>query len=308
MPSPPGRHSVKLVSHVNADGDLIRAWLDHYLALGVGSFHLIVHGPRPENARLYELAGSYPIHVEDAYQGEFLSDEKHRRLSRLLKRFRGQWILVVDSDEFVELPLRSVQSTIRALQVFGSNVLAAPMVQRLRVDGSLESPEVVDNPFGYFPLCSVDLYQQMGVRAETGKFPLFLCGDSTELVTGGNHAPPTGSVTALSFLQGVTHHFKWRRAVLQRLDRRIGSSHPWRHESAGYRGYLEQHGFRVPIENAFVYSRDELIRRGLLRCVSVRGVVRHAVGRSVQRLPGAGALVQRFRQAGRISTERPSKA
>ena len=36
--------TVDLVCHVRGDGDLLHAWLDHYLALGVTRFHFIAHG------------------------------------------------------------------------------------------------------------------------------------------------------------------------------------------------------------------------------------------------------------------------
>ena len=48
--------SLKLFSHVNADSDLIEAWLRYYLRLGMDEFHLILHGPAQENQRLLELA------------------------------------------------------------------------------------------------------------------------------------------------------------------------------------------------------------------------------------------------------------
>jgi hypothetical protein len=46
----------RLISHVNRDDDLIEAWLQHYLKLGVDSFHLIAHGGREQNQRLFEIA------------------------------------------------------------------------------------------------------------------------------------------------------------------------------------------------------------------------------------------------------------
>src|SRR5919108_3911976 len=95
---------VRLVSHINGDGDLLRAWLDYYLRLGITSFHVIAHGERAENETLFALQASYPIVIEDAYHGEFLSEEKRRRIAALLRRLRGQWVVLVDSDEFIELP------------------------------------------------------------------------------------------------------------------------------------------------------------------------------------------------------------
>ena len=55
--------SVRLISHVNRDDDLIEAWLQHYLALGVTSFHLIAHGGVEENQALFGLLERYPIEI-----------------------------------------------------------------------------------------------------------------------------------------------------------------------------------------------------------------------------------------------------
>jgi hypothetical protein len=277
---------LSVVSHVNGDGDLLEAWLKYYRRLGVSSFHLVVHGPREENERLYALKDSHPVIIEDAYEGPFEPEEKKRRLNSLLARMRGRWLLVVDSDEFVEFPYPTISATIRRLRLVGRNALFAPMVQHLSSDGSLDSPEVVEDPFRIFPLCSVDLYQIMGVQASISKWPLFFCTNQTLLREGGNHNCPAGN-TASSML-GVTHHFKFRRSVSQRLDRRIHSAHPWRHESVQFQKYLESHANRLPTTGAFAYSRDELLRRGLLRKFTSMTVFRHVL-RSTGRLLGKDA-------------------
>ena len=63
--------SLRLFSQVNDDSDLIEAWLNYYLRLGVDSFHLIVHGPPADNQKLLAIKAKYPITFEDAYQGPF---------------------------------------------------------------------------------------------------------------------------------------------------------------------------------------------------------------------------------------------
>src|SRR5262249_20503147 len=151
------------------------------------SFYLIVHGPKQENERLFNLQHSFPVIVEEEYEGPFDSHEKKRRLNRLLAKLRGQWILLVDSDEFVELPYRRLSTTIRMLELAEANVLFAPLLQHLTPDGSLDNPEVIKDPFATFPLCSVDLYQRMGVNASISKYPLFYCTEGTSLSDGGNH-------------------------------------------------------------------------------------------------------------------------
>src|SRR5262249_22909496 len=163
----------------------------------------------------------------------------------LLGRMRDRWILVVDSDEFVEFPYATVGATISMLRLTGRNALFAPMVQRLTPDGSLDTPEVITDPFRAFPLCSVDLYDRMGVKAAISKWPLFYCTAQTLLRDGGNHSCPSGNLG--SSMQGVTHYFKFRRSVALRLDKRIHSVHPWRHESVGFQGYLENHANRLPL-------------------------------------------------------------
>jgi hypothetical protein len=255
---------MKLISHVNGDGDLLDAWFRHYTALGVRAFHLIVHGPRAENTRLFDLLGSHPIHIEDEYEGEFHSTEKLRRMNLVLSRLRGEWIVLVDSDEFLELPYSSLQKTARVLERLRADVLPAPFLQRLTIDGSLDTPAVIDDPFRTFPLCSADLYRRMGVDASCTKHPLLFATGSTELYDAGNHGLPFGSRCRLAPVQGVTHHFKWRRTVFERLRARVESAHPWRHESAGFASYLRSHANRLPVEGAFRYSRGELFQRGLL--------------------------------------------
>jgi hypothetical protein len=254
---------LRLISHVNRDGDLLEAWFKYYLRLGVSSFHLIVHGPQEENDRLYALKDSYPVIIEDTYEGPFDSREKKRRLDLLLARMRGQWLLLVDSDEFVEFPYSRINTTIRMLNLARKTALFAPMVQHLTADGSLETPEVIENPFQIFPLCSVGLYEQMGLKASIRKYPLFFCGDQTMLFDGGNHSCPIGN--SFSSLQGATHHFKFRTSVYQRLDSRIHSAHSWRHESVQLQNFLKSNANRLPIDDSFLYSRGELFSRGLLR-------------------------------------------
>ena len=256
---------VILISHVNGDSDLIEAWVRYYVLLGIERFHLIVHGSQEENSKLFEIKNSYPITIEDRYTGTFNIDEKKRRLDAVLAQFTGQWVMLLDSDEFVEFPYANIAETIRQLEFESANLMAAPMVQHITADGSLESPSTIDDPFQRFPLCSVDLYRRMGVKGDIFKFPLFYCAANTRVAEGGNHHPPCGGEPRATFLSGVTHHFKFRRTVSRRLDSRILSDHPWRHESVQFRSYLEEHSNRLPLEGSFVYSREELFRRRLLR-------------------------------------------
>lgn len=269
--------NLKLLSHVNADSDLIEAWLKYYLQLGVERFHLVVHGGPEENSRLFAIKDSYPITIEDTYGGPFLGDDKKNHLDAVLARNTDQWLVLVDSDEFVEFPYRSILKTIQKLNFEQATVMVAPMLQRIKADGALETQPVIDDPFEVFPLCSEDLYQRMGVDASILKYPLFFCRRNTQLEEEGNHHPPRGSESRTSAMRGVTHHFKFRRTVSQRLEKRINSAYLWRHESVQFREYLDSHSNRLPVEGAFPYSRKELFRRGLLRKLGMRNNIRSIV-------------------------------
>lgn len=256
---------MKLISHINGDSDIIEAWVKYYIKLGVDHFHLVVHGTTDQNETLLSIANQYPITIEEMYGGPFACEEKKSRLDAILSRCAGQWVVLADSDEFVEFPYENITATIGALTEANATVMAAPMLQRLTADGTLETPPLIEDPFELFPLCSVTLYRQMGMKGDIFKFPLFFCGQGTSLREEGNHHPPVGYEPRGGGIAGVTHHFKFRRTIAKRIDNMILSEHPWRHESVQFREYLDRHAGRLPLDNAFVYSREELFRRGLLR-------------------------------------------
>jgi hypothetical protein len=210
------------------------------------------------------LRGSYPITIHSSYDSPFDELEKTRRQNEVLSGFLGQWVLVVDSDELVEFPHSFVRNTIRDLEHSGVTCIAAPMLQRLRREGSLESPDVVRDVFREFPICSERLYYLMGSRGLIAKYPLFRCGPETVLQKG-SHLPPIGASVSDAF-QAVTHHFKWKRSAIKRISYMIEVGWPCAEkEAVPYLNHLSSHNFRLPLEDAFTYSRRELFRRGLLR-------------------------------------------
>lgn len=254
----------RLVSHVNRDDDLIEAWLQHYLRLGVASFHLIAHGGREQNRRLFEIADRYPVHILDAYTGVFDPFEKRDRLTWGLSTLGSGWIVLVDSDEFLELPYRSLSTTVNMMRWLRADSLRAPMLQRFAWDGIYTDGGA--RPFDAYPWCSVDLYAQLGQpQAVIDKYPVFELKRNTWLTNGSNHHPPNGHGSRLAPMLGVTHHFKWRPAVQNRLSDRASSTHAYRGESQQYIKFLGESGWRLPTDGTFRYSRRALFTRGLLR-------------------------------------------
>ena len=164
---------LKLLSHVNADSDLVEAWLKYYLQLGVARFHLVVHGGREENSRLFAIKDSYPITIEATYEGPFLGEHKKNHLDAVLARHTEQWLVLVDSDEFVEFPYRNIPKTIQKLNFERATVMAAPMLQRIQADGGLETPPLIDDPFEVMPLMFGGSLPKIGGGGLYSKIPTF---------------------------------------------------------------------------------------------------------------------------------------
>jgi Glycosyl transferase family 2 len=256
--------NVRLISHVNRDDDLIEAWLRHYLRLGVASFHLIAHGGREQNQRLFEIADRYPVHILDTYTGVFDPFEKRDRLAWGLSTLGSGWVVLVDNDEFLELPYRSLSTTVNMMRWLRADALRAPMLQRFAWDGIYV--EGGARPFDAYPWCSVDLYARLGQpQSVIDKYPVFELQRHTRLNSGGNHYPPNGYGSRLAPMLGVTHHFKWRPAVQNRSSERASSTDAYRGESQHYIKFLGESGWRLPTDSTFRYSRRALFIRGLLR-------------------------------------------
>lgn len=256
--------TVRLISHVNRDDDLLEAWVRHYLRLGVSSLHLIAHGGPAQNRTLQAIRNRYPIEIIDEYEGPFDVFEKRERLTRGLASLGPGWVMLVDSDEFVELPYRDVHRTIAVMRWLRADALSAPMLQRFSQTAAADAHET-GHPSDAYPWCSTDLYAQLGQpQAVIDKYPLFQVTRWTALKSGGNHYPPNGYGSRVAPMLGVTHHFKWRSSVRARLLERANSAHPYRGESQQYLAYLDGNDWRLPVRGAFRYSRAELFRRGLL--------------------------------------------
>jgi hypothetical protein len=291
-----------LVSHINRDDDILEPWLQYYLRLGVTRFDFVVHGGREENRTLYSLLDKYPIAIRDEYAGDFDPFEKRDRVTRVLKKLHCRWVILVDSDEFLELPYSSLRRTLRVMEWLRAVQLPAPMLQRFAGDGSIDvGPEA--GVSDAFPWCSTDLYARLGQpQAIITKYPLFRITRTTALRSGGFHYPPNGKGSRTAPMMGVTHHFKWRPAVRDRLELRANSTHPYRGESVQYLSYLSGSAWKLPTDGAFRYSRAELFRRGLLKRASLFDLAFHRC--DISEIAGGKDLVlDRRRRRRRITPE-----
>jgi len=258
---------MKVFCHIAGDEDLLEAWLDHYQSLGATAFYFIVHGPPSENRLLLSGLPGRPIHLVRHYEGPMWEMAKIAWLNRAIASARGEWITVVDSDEFLELPFDDFAQTIEALRRCGSLVLGAPLLQRVPPGGDLAAlPDgAIADPFSQFPLAVPDLCARMGAKPQLAKFPLFFNREDAQ-VTLGCHTLPVRGARQVNAFQGISHHFKWRRNLIQRMNRREIDTFYWsKQEYTIYQRYLDENRHHLPLDGAFVCDRAALWARGLLR-------------------------------------------
>lgn len=264
----PKRHvSVRrLVSFVGQnDSDILPFFLDHYRRLGIGAFHIIVHGTwsKAELAPLY--AGDVTIEgiVSEAYDGEL----RRSALDAVARQFVGEWILVVDADEFMELPYTSLERTIEAMIELGMQELPANLLQRAAPDGVLhtlsEGP-----PEELFTCYDYRLAERMGTEFPVwkSKYTLVRVGPAFCLHQGSHH-PSNGRAAMHVPIRGVLHHFKWRDRLLRSIARQrgeVGKQQGNQEEQNAYHRWLYTNNQRLPTEGLRPCSRSALLREGHL--------------------------------------------
>jgi len=245
------------------DADILPFFLAHYRKLGVSRFLLALHGPWPE-AVLDGLTSNKDVAIWDLLGGIY--DDAHRRsiLNLMAEGEYGRWVLVVDVDEFLELPLQTLPRMIDALELMGEAAMPAFLLQRVTVDGSLPPLDPIlpiesQFPHGYFGLCEA---MQTERPVWKTKYPLAKVTSDFK-IDRGNHWPSVKGAQAHLPIRGVVHHYKWRAALKSALDLTRGPSSN-RDEMASYRHWLNTHGDRLPVAKARLVSRDDLFARGLM--------------------------------------------
>lgn len=261
------------------DRDILPHFLAHYRRLGVTDIHLVLHGTRADRRALLAACAGHPVTVEEEYEAVFQEQDKCRRLTRAVQRYPGEWVLLADADEFLELPYGSLQRTVRALQVLRLRSLSAIMLQRLAEDGALAplpDPETASVE-ALYPLGSVLLNERLDPARQPwrSKYPLFQVGPQTA-VQAGHHLAPEADASHAVPLQAVVHHYKWRRSFLGSLARRSQLAHANAPEIRGYGEALRRCEQRLPLEGSFRPTRAALEARGLLRRPDRRELALHA--------------------------------
>jgi glycosyltransferase involved in cell wall biosynthesis len=234
-----------------------------YRNLGVDRFHLIVHGPWDE-ANLAALAALPGVEITQRLHEPFCKTLKCDAITAVARRSIGEWILIADADEFLELPADGIAGTIAALEAAGIDELYATLIQRVAADGSLPEVGPDSDLDATFPMFHVGLCEDMGLvnPAWRSKYPLARVGPDF-VYQRGNHLPGNRRSVAHAPMRGVLHHFKWRGRLFDAFSRERGEGTNFR-EMAVYRNWLEAHG-RLPMAGAKPCSRAALEAEGWLR-------------------------------------------
>ncbi len=252
---------IAMIGH--GDADILPFFLDHYRKLGIAGFVLAFHGDWSA-AELERLDAEPDLHIWDVLSGEYSDRLRRSVLNAMARSFRDRWIVHADADEFLELPLASLERTVRTLDVLGLDGLPALMVQRQTADGSLPALDPKRDIDAQHPCCNVTLCEDMGLEwpAWKAKYPLMRVTPDFEM-RRGNHLPPNGRPLDHAPIRAVVHHYKWRKALIAALDRPRGEGSNLG-EMAVYRAWLEENDGRLPTDGARRFARADLFRRGFL--------------------------------------------
>ena len=255
---------VSLISMIcHADEDIVPHMIAYYRKIGIVRFRFGLHGTFSNEFLDYIRSQKDIIAIELSAQ---LFSEKFKRdvLSELASPLCGQWVVVCDADEFLELPGSSIFEVVGWMESVGMNALPAFFVQRLSSGGSLVELQKEDTPEALYPLYDFNLCERLGSRPPPWKtkFPLARVTHNFSPLMG-QHWPPNGTSHVHLPIRATLSHFKWRASLRESLSS-PRSLDAGKSESDAYLRYLSSSNWQLPTQHAREYSRREMIERGLL--------------------------------------------
>jgi hypothetical protein len=199
---------MKLFVTVYNDARLLRHFLDHYTAAGVTEF-LIAAAPELKDI-VQEQKGCYKITVFEGLDVRDISSATAVSHMRTLHQQNGEWVVVVDLDEFIELP-ENVQSMAARADHAGATVIRGIMHDRFCLDGQLADVRETS-----------DLSALCPVKSRFVRDVMHGCDHKGVLVKG--HLKPSDGAIHHRFDEEVVHteifeisHYKWITGSLDRL-------------------------------------------------------------------------------------------
>jgi hypothetical protein len=209
--------------------DIFRLWLEYY-AQHVHGFAVVILVEADDNPKEIEaLCRKFEVAYRCCSITHFNPHIAMTALKELVKTVSAEWVIHADSDEFLsELP--ELPMILRQMRKQGADFASAWMADRLAVGGHLRSMDGV--------VTYADLGAAFPVRAAITQYLAQACAYKVVVCrwpcTGNMHGPEPG--LKRRFKRRLTlEHFKWRRGIEVRLQKRISdhaaSGLPWGTES-----------------------------------------------------------------------------
>jgi len=238
----------------NVEPALLRAFVRHYLSLGVSDvllgFHFTDRVPADAAAQLLEVSreeAGEPRHVSRGPWGEQSNGEIR---DRLRAEAGPGWHVIADSDEFHHYPV-SLTETIAEAEAAGRATVEGLLYDRVSRTGELLAPDAGRSLDDTYPLGGFVTHDLV-----SGDSRKVLIARSELVLSSGNHWVPGLRSGAPEAPPLPVHHFKWRAGCQQYLAARMAdfaaSTRPaevsMREECGRVLAHLRTHGGRLAVD------------------------------------------------------------
>jgi hypothetical protein len=230
---------MKLFSVIYNDAALFPHFLRHYTAAGVTQFCIAV---APEFRPVVAAsAAGYSVRLFDGLDvpDSLLAGTAAISAMRRAAQRDGEWVMIVDLDEFIEFPC-AIDAIVETAERQGANVARGIMHDRFAQDGSLPAIEPDTDLAAACPITSRFIRDVMGG-----------CDHKAVLVKG--HLNPADNAAhhlfrderVCSMLLEISH-YKWIAGAVERLrashERVIAAGLPWAVEYRRALDHYDAHG------------------------------------------------------------------
>lgn len=219
--------------------DLLPHFVRWYQRLGLDRFLLVMHGSwSPES--LATIASLPGVECVRQVEGSFCTVLSCAELTAIALRHVGEWTVVVDADEFLEMPVPTLREMVAVLEAAGVDERYASLLQRMAADGSLPEMGADSDRDALFPMMQPGLTEHMGMHPPTwkSKYPFARIGPDF-VYQRCNHLQGNSRSLAHVPVRAVLHHFKWRSRLFDAFTRERGEGEK-AGEMAVYGHYLAE--------------------------------------------------------------------
>jgi hypothetical protein len=228
---------MKLFAAIYNDARLLTHFLSHYQSAGVKEFFIAVHPAL--RAPVAEFSGAYQITIFDDLDVTDTPIGHVSAVTEMRHRFQkpSEWVVIVDLDEFIELP-SDVDGLLHQAEAEGANIIRGIMWDRFSRDGQLP---------GFGP--HSDLRRLYPVRARFTRDVMEGADYKGVLVKGWLRSNAAHHVfhDEIIFSKSLEiSHYKWFEGALERVAAAhrlvVEAGEPWAIEYQRVLDHYRQHG------------------------------------------------------------------